>query len=301
MKRFFRLGVIIGTLPVTLTNGTTADATQVQSDLQWIVNQTNANAAPLSNTALLNANNNFTTVQSGVQASAGANYPIASQVQDWAFNTLTSTLGTNEITARVAQLTLSAWAVGQVFTFIPSQQNTGSVTLNPDGLGSGVVKLNGSQLVGGELGSGAAFVRVASAGAMPVLDLINPKDEILGNTVSTFTFNGSGGSSGLITMTWRKNGNWVNLNIPAVQATSGTGSTTLTSDTALPAAIRPTVAQDILSLPARNNGSGNNAPGLIEVGTNGILTIYQNGGASAFTDASSCGTQSAASITYFIG
>ena len=174
IANFFRLSVIVSALPVTLANGTTADATQVMSDLNHIVNQVNANAADVSLVALKASNNNFTAVQSGIGAAAGANFPIASQVQNWAFNTLTSTLGTNTITARVAALSISAWAVGQVFTFIPAQQNTGSATLNPDGLGSGVIKSNGQQLVGGELGSGAAMVRVASAGAMPVLDLLNP-------------------------------------------------------------------------------------------------------------------------------
>lgn len=41
---FFRPHLIIGSLPVTLTNGTTADATQVMADLNYIVNQVNANA-----------------------------------------------------------------------------------------------------------------------------------------------------------------------------------------------------------------------------------------------------------------
>jgi hypothetical protein len=39
---------IIGILPVTLQNGTTADATQVMSDFNFIVNQVNANALPTS-------------------------------------------------------------------------------------------------------------------------------------------------------------------------------------------------------------------------------------------------------------
>jgi hypothetical protein len=39
---------IIGTLPVTLQNGTTADATQVMSDFNFIVNQVNANALSTS-------------------------------------------------------------------------------------------------------------------------------------------------------------------------------------------------------------------------------------------------------------
>lgn len=38
---------IVGTLPNILTNGTTADASQVMADLNFIVNQVNANAVPL--------------------------------------------------------------------------------------------------------------------------------------------------------------------------------------------------------------------------------------------------------------
>ncbi|HDR8957028.1 tail fiber domain-containing protein [Burkholderia vietnamiensis] len=37
---------IIGNLPVALSNGTTADASQVMADLNFIVNQVNANALP---------------------------------------------------------------------------------------------------------------------------------------------------------------------------------------------------------------------------------------------------------------
>jgi len=38
---------IIGTLPNNLTNGTTADASQVMADFNFIVNQVNANANPI--------------------------------------------------------------------------------------------------------------------------------------------------------------------------------------------------------------------------------------------------------------
>lgn len=154
MKNFFRLPVIIGALPVTLTNGTTADATQVMSDLNWIINQTNANAAPLATTALINANNNFSVVQSGIAATAAAHFPVASQVQNNAFNTLTSTLGTNALTARVAELPLGAFVSGQVFTFIPSQTNTGPSNVTIDSAGSSIIFSNGNTLIGGELVAG---------------------------------------------------------------------------------------------------------------------------------------------------
>lgn len=151
MKNFFRLRVIIGALPVTLTNGTTADATQVMSDLNWIINQVNSNAAPLANTALVNANNNFTVAQSGTAASAPANFPIASQVQNESFNTLSSIMGTNTVTGRIAQLTLTAYSVGQVFRWIPSQRNTAAATISVDGVGTKNLLNFGSTLSGGEL------------------------------------------------------------------------------------------------------------------------------------------------------
>lgn len=150
----FRIPVIVGALPVTLVNGTTADATQVMADLNWLVNQVNANAAPLVGTALTNVNNNFTVVQSGVAATQPANFPIASQVQNQVFNTLSSTLGTNTVTGRVAALALSGYAVGQIFRFVPSQNNTGAATISVDGL-AGVQVLNmGSSLSGGEMRAG---------------------------------------------------------------------------------------------------------------------------------------------------
>ena len=43
--RYLNLGAIVGPLPVTLVNGTIADANDVMSDLQWIANQVNANAS----------------------------------------------------------------------------------------------------------------------------------------------------------------------------------------------------------------------------------------------------------------
>lgn len=168
--KLLRLAAIIGTLPVTLTNGTVADATQVMSDLNWIVNQVNANAAPMSNTALLNATNNFTAVQSGIGAGAQANFPIAGQVQNSAFNTLSSALGTNAITARVAALPLSAWATGQVFTLVPSQTNNGPANITVDAAGSAIVFYNGAPTVGGELQIGLQALFVRDAGR---LNLIN--------------------------------------------------------------------------------------------------------------------------------
>ena len=71
---------IIGTLPVQLANNTLADATQVMSDLNYIVNQVNANAAGLAN------NNNFT----GTQTISGDAVVTATATQTLTNKTLTS-------------------------------------------------------------------------------------------------------------------------------------------------------------------------------------------------------------------
>lgn len=148
---FLRPAVIVGPLPVTLLNGTTADATQVMADLNWIVNQVNANAAVAANTAVTNANNNFTTIQSGQAATQPANFPIASQIQNNSLQTLSSVLGTNTITGRVSAVTLGAYVGDQIFTFYPANANTSAATLNIDGIGAKAILNMGSALSGAEL------------------------------------------------------------------------------------------------------------------------------------------------------
>jgi hypothetical protein len=148
---FFRPAAIVSALPNTISNGQTADAVPLMADLNHIVNQVNANAAPLSNTALLDTANTFTAVQSGLSATAAANFPVATQVQNSVFLNLTSTLGTNTITARCAALALSAYTADQMFTFIPPQTNTGAVGITIDSAGSSSIFSNGVSLVGGEL------------------------------------------------------------------------------------------------------------------------------------------------------
>lgn len=154
MIALLRPKAIISALPNNIQNGQTADAVPLMADLNHIVNQVNANAQQIGLAALLAAANTFTLVQSGIAATAGSNFPIASQVQNNVFNTLTSTLGTNTITTRIAALPLSAHAIGQVFTLIPSQYNTGAVGVTIDATASRSIQNMGSNLTGTELRTG---------------------------------------------------------------------------------------------------------------------------------------------------
>ena len=177
-----RLYLIIGALPNTLINGTTADAVQVMADLNFIVNQVNANAAPLANTALTNANNNFTTVQSGQAATQPANFPTALQIENNSLQTLSSVLGTNTVTGRISAVPLGAYVSGQVFTFIPSNANTGATTLNVDGNGARAILNMGSALSGAELQSYKPAM-VGFDGNLNAFDLLNGTPYVKGPNI----------------------------------------------------------------------------------------------------------------------
>jgi len=76
--------------------------------------------------------------------------PTAAQVQDSSLTYLTSVSGTNTITATAA-VSMSAYATGQKFHFLPANTNTGATTINANSIGAKNIYFNGAALVGGEL------------------------------------------------------------------------------------------------------------------------------------------------------
>lgn len=72
IKTFLSLGVIVNALPNTIANGQTEDANPVQANMQWIVDQVNANVPPLIPS--LGAITNFTPVLTFGGASVGLTY-----------------------------------------------------------------------------------------------------------------------------------------------------------------------------------------------------------------------------------
>jgi len=212
---------------------------------------------------------------------------------------LTSVAGTNTITGTATPT--PAYTVGQRFTFVPAATNTGAATLNISSLGGGAVQLGGAALRGGELMIGCA-VTVYVTAATPVFEIVSGLGTLIGATASTFTFDGSGGTSASKTLTWQKIGNWVTLNIPTTTATTGTNSTVLQSNTALPAAIRPTINQDCVYMQVSDNATAVAAAGLCIINTAGLVALFRDGtGTATFTNTSTCGLGAPASVTYFIG
>lgn len=213
---------------------------------------------------------------------------------------LTSPSGTNTVAA-TGPASMTAYAAGQRFTFIPANTNTGATTLNitPSGssaLGAKNVFNGNAACVGGEI--------VASVPCTVIYDgtqfqIVNPA-VTYGTKATTLTWDGSGGTSGSITLTMQKQGRFVLLKVPAVSATTGTSSTTLTSNTAIDAAFRPTTQQWIAIIGIVNNGAVVGPGGVLVVNTDGTIQIARDGAATAFTDAAAAGTTKMIAVVYSI-
>lgn len=139
---------IIAPLPFTLTNGTTADATQVMADLNAIANAVNSNAAH-------NGANNDITSLSGlttpIAPSQGGTAEYAGGVSTGSANAqVISTLPNNFVALP-----------GNRVTWIAGFTNSGAMTLNVDGQGAFNLMLRTSTgalaLQGGEVVAGLAF------------------------------------------------------------------------------------------------------------------------------------------------
>lgn len=218
-----------------------------------------------------------------------------------AYSSLSSVAGTNTITA-TGPVPMSAYASGQIFRFIPAATNTGATTINitPSGgsaLGAKNIFFYGAACVGGEITISEPVLIVYDGTQFNLIVTRFPRT----TTSSTFTWNGSGSTSAAQTLTHQRVGNWVTLHIPAFTVNTGTGSTALTADTAVPAAYRPSaVTQFDVAPRVLNNGVVLGPPGLLSITTAGVITLARDGLDTAFTNSAAAGL-SACTFTYFVG
>jgi hypothetical protein len=140
---------IIGSYPFNLTNGTTADATQVMSNFNFVVSQTNANAANAG------ANSNITAI-------TGLLTPLSSGQggsQVFTAGTSTGTANAQVVASGITPIGFSL--VGKnIACFIAGSTNTSTLTLNYNGTGvtnvfkrsaSGPIALAGGEVVSGNI------------------------------------------------------------------------------------------------------------------------------------------------------
>jgi hypothetical protein len=118
------------------------------------------------------------------------------------------------------------------------------------------------------------------------------------NYLSSWTFNGSGGNTGNVTVIVSKYAGLVRIMIPVLSATSGTGSTTLTFGTSIGTAYRPN-SEQWFPITIVDNGGVEANWGALKITTGGSLLITRDPAGTAWTDASTCGTSRAITITYF--
>lgn len=230
----------------------------------------------------------------GVTLTDAAEFEIFDSV---GYSVLSGVAGTNTITA-TGPATYTYAATRPPVWFIPAVTNTGATTINitPSG-GSALTAKNifrgGAACVGGELVAGVPVGIVYDGTQFNIIGTA----PTTGTHGTTFTFNGSGGSTGSLSLYYQKVGRWVTLHIPTAQATSGTGSTVLSSDTVLPAALRPTATISCPLNAVWNNGAGGTTSGVIQVSSAGTISIFRDITASAYTNSTVCGTATAVTIT----
>lgn len=209
--------------------------------------------------------------------------------------------------ANALAVTLPANITGALTNGLPIQvkvaaNNSGATVLNYNATGNAnVINLDGSALSANQLQANSIVLMQYSSGSAGWI-LQTPAQAPSSNvTNSTFTFDGSGGTSASKAITAQKTGSFVTLNVPSVTATSGTGSTKLSSNTALPAAYRPAVLQVFTVNQMVNNGAVLAAPGLLIINTSGVIDILRDAVPTAFTNTASGGTNAAQSALYFTG
>ena len=100
-------------------------------------------------------------------------YASAGQVQDSTSTYLTSTAGTDTMTA-LASLGMSAYVTGQRFSFIAPTTNTGACTLNINSIGIKSITKNGSTaLVAGDITSGYIIYVIYDGTQFQIVGLSN--------------------------------------------------------------------------------------------------------------------------------
>ncbi len=211
-------------------------------------------------------------------------------VDTFVYSRLTSVSGTNTIVG-TGPVSMTAYATGQRFTFIPANTNTGAATVNitPSGgsaLGAKNIFAYGAALTGGEL--------VASVPAEIMYDgtqfnIINPQP-IRDSYTGTLT-----GCDTTPTQSIKvsKDGNVVTVD--SIVAFTGTSNAATKTVTGMPSQYRPATAKQFVARLSDNGGA--NVFGLATVGTNGTLTFFTDANGTGWTS-SGTATISTFCVTY---
>lgn len=214
-------------------------------------------------------------VHTGVgNATARTNYAAAAQIQDGSLIRLGTVAGTNTITAALTPA-ITAYANGQMFTFIAAGANTGAATINVNSVGAkAIVKQVASGYVAlttGDIISGLTYIVIYDDAGTDQFVLVNP------TSVSQFNGSYTASATGLSTVPtgtiyYRVVGNVVHLECRGAGWT-GTSNSTAFTLTGAPAEIRPASASGNIATRVTDNGTTQS--GTISMETDGTLTILR--------------------------
>lgn len=124
----------------------------------------------------------FTSYGSTSAASARTDVPATGQIQDGFPNYAGASSGTNTVTLTPAPA-ITAYAVGQRFSFKAGGTNTGATTLNISAVGAGAVQKSGVALVANDIVTDA-IVEVVVSATTPVFQIVSRANN---TAVQTFT------------------------------------------------------------------------------------------------------------------
>jgi hypothetical protein len=156
---------------------------------------------------------------------------------------------------------------------------------------------DGSTIVGSADATKKARFEVdgITTGTTRVLTVPNADGTIAYDSSGTFTADLTGCTVAIQgTATWTKAGNVVTVRYPVLTGTSNTTAATITG---APAAIQPTTAA-LGMVGITQDNSATPALARLDVGTNGVVTLYINSNSATFTGSNTKGISAGLTLTY---
>jgi hypothetical protein len=256
----------------------------------------------------IQANNTSSQISLVTPLDAGVN------IQAWYLGTIQANYSLSSLTAQVNNINIANnnGSEGAGTTTLTSSSNPVQLTtltaartyvLPTTGISVGypITIINNGDFALTVQASGGQTVAIVNIGMIHIVSNVNTptlktdwtvryiKSKTTTNT--TFSFNGGGGTSGSVAVITERINNFVNIYCPAAVATTGTGSTVLTSNTAIVSHFRPVNTTALPYNTTRNNATQGTTPGVFYVNTDGTLQVVRDGNNQAFTNAASGGMQ----------